>query len=191
MASEMPWVLPLAPHSPHGPPAAPRVPHRPPPRARQAGALCSLTVAFSDRNQSGTGRWWLGTGRRPPCRASASQSSEFRSGKLLLMSIPSWVQRPRDQPPSSEPWTGWGRGEGGGRRRWTGPTRTPPPARRASDPQTTSKGHYRTPASIWGCRAQPSHSPGDSCPESRPSPYPPPPASCFLCGLLSRQRRRS
>ena len=38
------------------------------------------------------------------CRSSASQSSVFKSGKLLLISIPSWVQRPRDQPPSSEPW---------------------------------------------------------------------------------------
>lgn len=38
------------------------------------------------------------------CRFSAPQSSVFKSGKLLLMSIPSWVQRPRDQPPSSEPW---------------------------------------------------------------------------------------
>lgn len=65
--------------------------------------LALLTVAFSDRYQSGIGMWWFGTFLLLFFWSSDSQSREFRSGKLLLMSMPSWVHRPRDQPPNSEP----------------------------------------------------------------------------------------
>lgn len=62
-----------------------------------------LTVAFSDRYQSGMGMWWFGTFLLLFFWSSDSQSKEFKSGKLLLMSMPSWVHRPKDQPPNSEP----------------------------------------------------------------------------------------
>lgn len=62
-----------------------------------------LTVAFSDRYQSGIGMWWFGTFLLLFFWSSDSQSKEFKSGKLLLMSMPSWVHRPKDQPPNSEP----------------------------------------------------------------------------------------
>lgn len=63
-----------------------------------------LTVAFVERYQSGMGTWWLWNLRGTHLRASASHRTELRSGKLWWMSRPSWLQRPRDQPLSSEPW---------------------------------------------------------------------------------------
>lgn len=68
--------------------------------SRDAG----LTVAFVERYQSGMGTWWLWNLRGTHFWASASHRSELRSGKLWWMSRPSWLQRPRDQPLSSEPW---------------------------------------------------------------------------------------